>query len=75
MIPALAASRALAASLLWPLSAVRGASLASNDTRAYAEKSLRYLGTVSRAPQAAEIASRGPSFNALQDGLHMVYVS
>jgi hypothetical protein len=75
MIPALAASRALAASLLWPLSAVRGASLASNDTRAYAEKSLRYLGTVSRAPQAAEIASRGPSFDALQDGLHMVYVS
>lgn len=73
--PTLVTSRALAASLLWPLSAVRGASLASTDVRAYSVKSLRYLGTVSRAPQAAEIASRGPGFDALQDGLHMVYVS
>jgi hypothetical protein len=73
--PALVTSRALAASLLWPLSAVRGASLASNDTRAYAVKRLRYLGTVSRAPQAAEVASQGPGVDALDDGLHMVYVS
>jgi hypothetical protein len=75
MVPTLPTSRALAASLLWPLSAVRGASLASNDIRAYSVKSLRYLGTVSRAPQAAEIASKDPGFDALQDGLHMVYVS
>ncbi|KAF1937188.1 hypothetical protein EJ02DRAFT_386174 [Clathrospora elynae] len=75
MAPALVTSRALAASLLWPLSAVRGASLASKDIRAYSVKGLRYLGTVSRAPQAAEVASQGPDFDALQDGLHMIYVS
>lgn len=75
MAPALVTSRALAASLLWPLSAVRGASLASKDIRAYSVKRLRYLGNVSRAPQAAEVASKGSGFDALQDGLHMIYVS
>lgn len=73
--PALVTSRALASSLLWPLSAVRGASLASKDMRAYSVKSLRYLGTVSRAPKAIEVASQGSGFDALQDGLHMIYVS
>ncbi|KAF2878595.1 hypothetical protein BDV95DRAFT_534098 [Massariosphaeria phaeospora] len=73
--PPLVTSRALAASLLWPLSAVRGASLASKDIRSYSVKRLRYLGTVSRAPQVAEVASQGPGFDALQDGLHMIYVS
>jgi hypothetical protein len=57
MAPILVTSRALAASLLWPLSAVRGASLASKEVRAYSVERLRYLGMVSRAPQAAEIVS------------------
>jgi hypothetical protein len=47
MAPALVASRALAASLLWPLLAVRGVSLASKELRAYSVKTLQYLGTVS----------------------------
>jgi hypothetical protein len=68
-------SRALAASLLWPLSAVRGASLASENIRAYSVLKLRFLAVEARVPQASQIASRGTGFDALQDGLHISYVS
>jgi hypothetical protein len=75
MAPTFANSRALAASLLWPLSAVRGASLASENIRAYSVLKLRFLAVEARVPQASQIASRGTGFDALQDGLHISYVS
>jgi hypothetical protein len=63
------------ASLLWPLSAVRGASLASEDVRTYAINRLKLLGSESRISQAEQIARKDSDFDALQDGLHMFYVS
>lgn len=69
------APRALAASLLWPLSAVRGASLASKGIRAHCVRILRYLAIEARVRLAIEVASHGPEFDAMQDGLHVSYVS
>jgi hypothetical protein len=68
-------TKASTASLLWPLSAVRGASLASEDVRMYAIERLRFLGGESRISQVEKIAREDSSFDALQDGLHMFYVS
>jgi hypothetical protein len=73
--PTFVSFRALAASLLWPLSAVRGASIASENVRAYSVMGLRYLAVEAHVPQASQIASQGPDFDALQDGLHVSYVS
>ena len=68
--------KAAAASLLWPLSAIRGASLASEDVRAYAVERLKFLGREFRVPQAEKVALlTSKEFDALQDGLHMLYVS
>jgi hypothetical protein len=68
-------TKASTASLLWPLSAVRGASLASGDVRMYAVDRLKFLGGESRMSQVEEIAQKNSDFDALQDGLHMFYVS
>jgi hypothetical protein len=70
-----ASIKASAASLLWPLSAVRGASLASEDIRTYAVERLKHLGSQSRVSQVEAIARKNSDFDALQDGLHMFYVS
>jgi hypothetical protein len=67
--------KASTVSLLWPLSAVRGASLASGDVRMYAIDRLKFLGGESRMSQVVEIARKDSNFDALQDGLHMFYVS
>lgn len=58
--------------LLWPLSAVRGASLASKHVRSYAVEQLQSLEWISFVSQT-EKASR--NYNTLEDGLHMFYVS
>jgi len=69
-------SRRSAASMLWPLSVVRSADQASVDIRAYAKERLHYLGREFNIPQ-----TEGPNMDqdeetaALQDGLHMYYVS
>jgi hypothetical protein len=67
-------SVASAATLLWPLSSVRGADLVRQNLRDYAEGRLRFLGRELRIPQAEIIASRHEA-NPLQDGLHMFYLS
>ncbi|XPS73039.1 hypothetical protein M3J09_005192 [Ascochyta lentis] len=67
-------SVASAATLLWPLSSVRGANLVPQGLRDYAEERLRFLGRELRIPQAEKVAARrevGP----LQDRLHMFYLS
>jgi hypothetical protein len=65
---------ASAATLLWPLSAVRGADLVPQHLRQYAEKRLEFLGRELRLPQAVSVACSG-EVDPLQDGLHMFYVS
>lgn len=67
-------SVASAATLLWPLSSVRGADMVRQDLRDYAEGRLRYLGRELRIPQAEKVASRR-EVDPLQDGLHMFYLS
>ncbi|KAH7386927.1 hypothetical protein DE146DRAFT_666046 [Phaeosphaeria sp. MPI-PUGE-AT-0046c] len=71
----LVTNKASSTSFLWPLSAVRGASLASDAVRTFAVERLKYFATESRISQAGDIALQGPGFDALQDGLHMFYVS
>jgi hypothetical protein len=60
------------ASVLWPLSVVRSADLASAEVRAYATNRLQYLGREFHIPQAEGLDG---DVAALQDGLHMYYVS
>lgn len=67
--------KARIASLLWPLSSIRGASLASDGVRAYAVERLKDLVREFRVPQVQKVAQETREFNALQDGLHMFYVS
>lgn len=67
-------SVASAATLLWPLSSVRGADLIRQDLRDYAEGRLKFLGRKLCIPQAEHVASRGEK-DPLQDGLHMFYLS
>ncbi|KAF2006385.1 hypothetical protein P154DRAFT_258347 [Amniculicola lignicola CBS 123094] len=67
--------RAYAASVLWPLSAVRGASLASETARSYCVERLRSLGRQLKVPQAERIATHDYELEALKDGLHMFYVT
>jgi hypothetical protein len=67
--------KASTAPLLWPLSAVRGASLASEHVRMYAVDRLRILGGEAQISQAEKIAREDSGFDALQDGLHMFYMS
>lgn len=67
--------KAVAASLLWPLSATRSASLASEDVRAYAVQQLNSLGREFHLPQTENVTLGQCEFDALQDGLHMFYVS
>jgi hypothetical protein len=70
-----ASVKASTAPLLWPLSAVRGASLASEHVRIYAVDRLKILGSEAQISQAEKIAREDSGFDALQDGLHMFYVS
>lgn len=63
-----APTKATVASLLWPLSAVRGASLAPEPARQYAVEQLRYLGRESKFQQAERVAGCGYDIDALQDG-------
>ena len=68
-----------AASLMWPLSAIRGASLASTGVRSYATERLKILGREFHLPQAKILhmdhVEDASEISALQDGLHMYYVS
>jgi hypothetical protein len=68
-------TRAAAASLLWPLSAIRESSLCSDNVRAYAVERLKYIGRESRVPQVEKIAQENFGFDALQNGLHMLFLS
>ncbi|KAL1591977.1 hypothetical protein SLS60_011569 [Paraconiothyrium brasiliense] len=65
---------AWAATLLWPLSSVRGATLVPEDLRDYAEQTLKRLGRKLRMPSAEAVAFH-PELRALEDGLHMFYLS
>jgi hypothetical protein len=67
-------SVASAATLLWPLSTVRGADLVGDELREYAEGRLRFLGQELRIPQAEQVASCR-EIDPLTDGLHMFYLS
>ncbi|ORY19754.1 hypothetical protein BCR34DRAFT_595207 [Clohesyomyces aquaticus] len=49
--------KACVTSLLWPLSAIKGASLAPESARRYAVARLRYLGDELKLPQAVRIAN------------------
>jgi hypothetical protein len=68
-------TRAAAASLLWPLSAIQSASLASESVRAYAGERLRYFGREMRVLQVEKIVQERVAFDALQNGLHMLFLS
>lgn len=64
------------APLLWPLSAIQGASLASEAVRMYATERLNVLGRQFRVPQVERLTiEKTREMSALQDGLHMFYVS
>lgn len=65
---------ASAAPLLWPLSTVRGADLVRADLREYAEERLKFIGRELRIPQVEKVAA-SREIDALQDGLHMFYLS
>ncbi|KAF2623478.1 hypothetical protein BU25DRAFT_414242 [Macroventuria anomochaeta] len=67
-------SIASAATLLWPLSTVRSSDLVGQDLREHAEGRLKFLGHELRIPQAEKVASCR-EVDALQDGLHMFYLS
>lgn len=67
-------SFASAATLLWPLSTVRGADLVGQKLQEYAEGRLKYLGRELRIPQAEKVASCR-EIDPLKDGLHMFYLS
>ncbi|KAF2032366.1 hypothetical protein EK21DRAFT_61074 [Setomelanomma holmii] len=62
-------------SLLWPLSVVKSADLASAEVRAFAMGQLKRLGRNCNIPQAEKVAMDNNEISALQDGLHMFYVS
>jgi hypothetical protein len=68
-------TRAASASLLWPLSAIRGASLASESIRTYAMDRLKYIGRESRVAQVEKVAQESFGPDALQNGLHMLFLS
>lgn len=68
-------SRAYTSSLLWPLSAVRGTSLAPEPTRAYAADRLRYLGTEMNLKKVVKIAGASHAMDALKDGLCILYLA
>ncbi|KAF2998539.1 hypothetical protein E8E13_005034 [Curvularia kusanoi] len=63
-----------AATLLWPLSIIRSADLVGDDFRNYAEERLKFLGRELRITQAERVAGRR-EVNAMNDGLHMFYLS
>lgn len=67
-------SVASVATLLWPLSSVRGADLVGQDLRSYAEGRLKALSRELRIPQAEKVASHR-DVDPLHDGLHMFYLS
>ncbi|KAH7087434.1 hypothetical protein FB567DRAFT_525027 [Paraphoma chrysanthemicola] len=66
---------ASATSLLWPLSVVRRAELASMGVRTFAIEQLKRLGRDFHVPQAEKVAMGSVDISALQDGLYMFYVS
>ncbi|KAH7074523.1 hypothetical protein BKA63DRAFT_513213 [Paraphoma chrysanthemicola] len=66
---------ASATSLLWPLSVVRRAELASTGIRTFAIEQLKRLGRDFHVPQAEKVAVGSVDISALQDGLYMFYVS
>jgi hypothetical protein len=68
-------TRAAAASLLWPLSAIRSASLASEGVRAYAVERLRFIGREAKVEQVERVVQDKWGFDALQNGLHMLFLS
>jgi hypothetical protein len=68
-------TRAAAASLLWPLSAIKSASLASEEVRAYAVERLRFIGREARVEQVERVVQERGEFDALQNGLHMLFLS
>ncbi|KAF2119625.1 hypothetical protein BDV96DRAFT_596322 [Lophiotrema nucula] len=68
-------AKACVASLLWPLSSVRGASFAPEKARVFAIEQLRFLGNTFKLPQAVRVASTSYELEALHDGLHMFYGS
>lgn len=67
--------KASAASLLWPLSAVRGCCLGSKDVKAYAVDRLKYMAREARISQVEMITQESFKFDALSDGLHMLFLS
>lgn len=69
--------KAAAASLMWPLSVIRAASVVSEDLRIFAKEQLKLLGKEFRLPQAEKAATEGrdEDQNSLENGLHMFYVS
>jgi hypothetical protein len=69
---------AYAITLLWPLSAVRGAHLAPQDLREYAAQTLKRLGCRLRMPGAEKGVVFDPKTSRsepLHDGLHMFYLA
>jgi hypothetical protein len=68
-------SRAYTSSLLWPLSAVRGASLAPESAREFAAGRLRYLATELKLRKVINIAKDGHDVSALKDGLCILYLA
>jgi hypothetical protein len=64
-----------AASLLWPLAVVCSAHVASVEVKAYARERMAYLGREFHLPQAGKVTIDDCEYSALQDGLHMYYVS
>lgn len=66
---------ASAATLLWPLSTVRGADLIPQDLRDYAAQTLKRLGHMLRMPGADRGVVYHPGVQTLDDGLHMFYLA
>lgn len=68
--------KASAATLMWPLSCIRGVSLSCPEIRAWAKERLGFLGRRFHIP-LAERATMGEDddHSAMDDGLHMFYVS
>jgi hypothetical protein len=64
-----------AASLLWPLAVVCNANVASVEVKRYARERMGYLGREFHVPQTGEGIMEDAGYSALQDGVHMYYVS
>ncbi|KAF2130180.1 hypothetical protein P153DRAFT_313739 [Dothidotthia symphoricarpi CBS 119687] len=61
-------SKASAASLLWPLSVVRGASKVSEEVKQFAEEQLKILASGCRMPQAERIGALKYDDDSLENG-------